>query len=357
MACFSSTAQSQGCVQNLPRFVNQGSFREEPLVNGTQAIIPEYSFDCYGNVTQWGAVVRNRNGVYTLVFQVLRRSGGGQGTTGCYTLVGNNYFASIRPAWRGRGRILADVPVEQQIKVHPGDVIGFYVQNTTRANSGVQVQQTGDDDEDNEEEDSSSFGRHAVVTAWYGPVSTSVAAAAGSCMLRVGSNSDYDLRSSTTAVPIITASVAVFTPSPSQTPSPSRTPSPSPTPSLLPSTFPSSLPESALPITSTVQLVDMVILITQTGTPQTTEIQTLAQFSTLPQPSSFLSPSLLPEDLGLELGVTVAIVIVVVIVIVVGVLLLVFILALALRRSKKRVQMMKSLDNPEYSGKNIIIFR
>ena len=94
-------------------------------MNGTQAIIPEYSFDCYGNVTQWGAVVKNRNGAYTLAFQVWRRSGGGQGTTGCYTLVGNNHFASIRPAWRGRGRILADVPVEQQIKVRPGDVIGF----------------------------------------------------------------------------------------------------------------------------------------------------------------------------------------------------------------------------------------
>ena len=311
-------------------------------MNGTQAIIPEYSFDCYGNVTQWGAVVKNRNGVYSLVFQVWRRSEGGQGTTGCYTLVGNNHFASIRPAWRGRGRILADVPVEQQIKVHPGDVIGFYVQNTTRANGGVQLQQTGDDNENDEEEDSSSFGRHAVVTAWYGPVSTSVvaAAAAGSCMLRVGTSRGYDLRSSTTALPIITASVAVSTPPPSRTPSPS------------PSTFPSSLPESTLATTSTVQLMDMVILITQTGTSQTTEIlQTLAQFSTLPQPSS---PSLLPEDSRLELGVTVAIVIVL-IVVVLGVLLLVFILTLALRRrSKKRVQIVKSLYDPEYSGKNII---
>ena len=110
---------------------------------------------------------------------------------------------------------------------------------------------------------------------------------------------------------------------------------------------------STLATTSTVQLMDMVILITQTGTSQTTEIlQTLTQFSTLPQPSS---PSLLPEDSRLELGVTVAIVIVVLIVIVVGVLMLVFILTLALRRmSKKRVQIVKSLDDPEYSGKNII---
>ena len=142
---------------------------------------------------------------------------------GCYTLVGNNHFPSIRPAWRGRGQILAYVPVEQQIEVHPGDVIGFCVQNTTHANSGVQLQQTGDDDDEDNEEDSSSFGRHAVVTAWYGPaaVSTSVVAAVGSCMLRVGSNSGYDLRSSTTTLPIMTASVAVFTPFHSQIPSPS----------------------------------------------------------------------------------------------------------------------------------------
>ena len=89
-------------------------------------------------------VVKNHNAVYTLVFQVWRRSGGGQGTTGDYALVGNNHFPSIRPAWRGRSRILAYVPVEQQIEVCPGDVIGFYVQNTTRVNGGVQLQQTGD---------------------------------------------------------------------------------------------------------------------------------------------------------------------------------------------------------------------
>ena len=87
-------------------------------MNGTHAIIPEYSFDCYGNVTQWGAIVKNRNAVYTLVFQVWRRSGGGQGTTGCYTLVGNNHFASIRPTWSGRVESWQMYQcMEQQIKV------------------------------------------------------------------------------------------------------------------------------------------------------------------------------------------------------------------------------------------------
>ena len=148
VVCLSSPAQAQECVQNLPRFVNQGSYNVERLERGTQVIIPEYSFDCYGNVTHWGAYVKNRNGIYSLDFQVWRRSVGGQGTTGCYNLVGNNHFSSIRPAQKSRGQILEPIPVEQQIEVCPGDVIGFYVQNTTRANGGVQLQQQDTDDEE-----------------------------------------------------------------------------------------------------------------------------------------------------------------------------------------------------------------
>ena len=324
----------------------------ERLKSGTQVIIPEYSFDCYGNVTHWGAFVKNRNGIYSLDFQVWRRSGDGQGTTACYKLVGNNHFSSIRPAQRSRGQILEPIPVEQQIEVRPGDVIGFYVQNTTRANGGVQLQQDTDDEEEDEdeEEDSSSnisFRRYVVVTAWYGSVSTSVTTT-GSRMLQVGKNNGYDLRSSTTAAPIITASVAVFTPSPSQTLSPST------------STLPSCLTESALVTTSTpllmiTQTCTSQTGTSQTGTSQTNEIlQTLAQFSTLstPQPSSILSPSLLSEELGLQLGVMVPTVIVVLIVVVLGVLIVVFILTMAQRRmAKKQVQMaVKSLNNSEYSG-------
>ena len=252
-----------------------------------------------------------------------------------------SWLVITRPAQRSRGQILEPIPVEQQIEVCPGDVIGFYVQNTTRGNGGVQLQQQDNDDEEEDEdegEDSSSnisFRRHVVVTAWYGSVSTSVAAT-GSCMLRVGRNNGYDLRSSTTAAPIITASVAVFTPPPSETLSPST------------STLPSSLPESALVTTSTPLLV-----ITQTGTSQRTEIlQALTQFSTLstPQPSPILSPSLLSGELELELGVMVPTVIVVLIVVVLGVLIVVFILTMARRRMAKKQMAVKSLNNSEYSG-------
>ena len=344
MECFFPAAQSQECVQNLPGFANQGGDGGRRFRSGTQTIIPDYSFDCYGNVTHWGAFVEppGRNELHTLVFQVWRRTGGGQGTTGCYDLVGDNHFSPISPAPQSQGQILASVPVEQQIEVRPGDVIGFYyagARDEDPEDSGVELQRASNP----------PGGRPVVVTAWYGPVPTSVAAA-DSCMIQIGRDSDYDLRSSTTAAPIITASVAVSTPSPSQTPSPS------------PSTSSSRLPvENVL---ATVQ--PPPLMITQTGTSQTTstsqttgtsqttqtlQTQASVQFSTpsTPQSTPFLPPPVttIPPGLRLELGTIVAIVIVVLIVIVLGVLILVFILALALRRRSKKT--VKSLDNPEYS--------
>ena len=212
--------------------------------------------------------------------------------------VGNNSFPSIDPP--GGGRIDRSVPEEDQIKVRPGDVIGLYI--TTSANNGVELKQ-----QDNGHED--------VVIIW---LATSLPAAL-STRTGVGSTSGYELTSTTTAAPVITAMVVPSTPSPSQTPSPSSP-----------------------------------------GTSQTTQItqtQTPVQFSaaSTPRPSSFLPPpitTLPPVGSVLPVGVIVAIVIVVLIMIVLGVLILVFILALVRRRrSKKQVLMVKSFNNPEYSGK------
>ena len=214
---FLPAAQSQECVQNLPGFANQGGVNGQRFRTGTQTIIPDYSFDCYGNVTHWGAFVEppGRFELHTVVFQVWRRTGGGQGTSGCYDLVGDNRFQSVSPAQQSQGQILRNVPVEQQIEVRPGDVIGFYYasardEDPEDADSGVELQRASNP----------PGGRPVVVTAWYGPFPTSVAAR-GSCMIQIGSNSGYDLHSSTTAAPIITVSVAVFMSPPSQIPSPS----------------------------------------------------------------------------------------------------------------------------------------
>ena len=332
MQCFSPAAQSQECVQNLPGFANQGGVNGQRFRTGTQTIIPDYSFDCYGNVTQWGAFVEppGRFVVHSLVFQVWRRTGGGQGTTGCYDLVGDNRFLSVSPAPQSQGQILRNVPVEQQIEVRPGDVIGFYYasardEDPEEADSGVELQRASNP----------PGGRPVVVTAWYGPFSTSIAA--GTCMIQIGRESGYDLRSSTTAAPIINASVAVSIPSPSQTPSPS------------PSTSSSKL--SVENVLATVQPPPLIII--QTGTPQTTQtLQTQApvQFSVPSSPQSTILPpntTVPPVGSELELGAIVAIVIIVLIVIVLSVLILVFILVLVRRRRSKKV--VKSLDNPEYS--------
>ena len=135
---------------------------------------------------------------------------------------------------------------------------------------------------------------------------------------------------------------AVSTPPPSQTPSPS------------PSTSSSRLPVETVPATVQPPLV----MITQTGTSQTTQtpltqapVQLSAPSTPQSTPSLPLPITTIPLVVGsrLELGTIMAIVIVVLIVVV---LILVFILTLALRRmAKKRVQMVNSQDNPEYSGK------
>ena len=289
---FSPPVQSQECVLNLPMFADQGGGNVQRLQSGTQTIIPDYSFDCYGNVTHWGAYVERHGGdvTYTLDFQVWRRSGGGQGPTGNYDFVGSNLFSSIDPP--GGGEIDRSVPVEDQIKVRPGDVIGLYI--TTSADNGVELKQ-----QDNGNED--------APVIWF---ATSLRAAL-STRAGVGSTSGYELTSTTTAV--------VLPSTPSQTPSPSS------------------------PGTS--------------QTTQTLQTQAPVQLSatSTPQPSSLLSSPITtspPVGSGLPVEAIAAVVIVVLIMIVVGVLILVFILTLVLRRrSKKRVLMVKSFNNPEYSGK------
>ena len=129
---------------------------------------------------------------YTLDFEVWRRSEEGLGTTGCYELVDNNLFQMIRA---DDGQIVVAVAVEDQIQVRPGDVVGFSVVSSNRQDNGVELQDTDD-----------TPGGRVDVTAWYGPLPTS-AGAAGSCRIRVGDNSSYELRSSITAAPIIRVDV------------------------------------------------------------------------------------------------------------------------------------------------------
>jgi len=183
-------------------FANQGRREDiEQIFPGTQVIIPDYSFTCYGNVTQWGAWVDRGGGneEYTLDFQVWRRSEEGQGTTGCYELVDNNLFLAVNP---DGGEIIVPVAVEDQIQVRPGDVVGFSVVSSSRQDNGMDRQDNGVELQD----DDGPPGGDVAVTAWHGPLPMSASAAA-SCRIQVGNVVGYELRSSTSAAPIITVVV------------------------------------------------------------------------------------------------------------------------------------------------------
>ena len=135
-------AQAEGddvcSARNLPDFINyedsKGDYR---LPRNIQAIIPQYSFDCSGTVTGWGAFVRGGPGednAERIDFQVWRSVDSRE-----YELVGFNSF----PGAIEEGRMLTnlDEMMEGQslITVQSGDVIGIYVE---RSNEGWRVQET-----------------------------------------------------------------------------------------------------------------------------------------------------------------------------------------------------------------------
>ena len=126
-------------------------------------------------------------------------------------------------------------------------------------------------------------------------------------------------------------------------------PSPTPPPNEVTSLAP---PGSVQPTV----IVQPTLIVQPTGIvpsqpPQTPRTQTPMPSSEAPLPPVATPPG--DDDLGT--GVIIALVIVVLIVLVLGVLMVVCILTLALRRmSNKQVRMVDSMDNPEYSGKEVM---
>ena len=110
-----------------------------------QAIVPAYTFQCSGRVTEWRACVQPAAKVsqYYIQFQVWRSTG----IDGCYELVGYNtpldadeslvsgsviiigddgYLLPGRDTAPNRCVVLP-VRESQQIEFQPGDVIGYYL--------------------------------------------------------------------------------------------------------------------------------------------------------------------------------------------------------------------------------------
>ena len=132
---------------------------EVPGHDRFQAIVPAYTFQCSGRVTEWGACVQpggKSSEEYYIQFQVWRPTG----PSGCYRLVGFN-----RPVGSEGGDgvlnplgvngdplrrcVVLPVTEDQQIKVQSGDVVGYYVDrdndNQNNNTAGIQWIEGGSD--------------------------------------------------------------------------------------------------------------------------------------------------------------------------------------------------------------------
>ena len=90
-----------------------------------QIIVPSYQFPCHGLVTSWAACVDpgGSKNFYEMHFQVWRPQP--EDGEGCFSLVGVNIPADLlEPEDRCVSYV---VPQGEEIRVAPGDVIGFYV--------------------------------------------------------------------------------------------------------------------------------------------------------------------------------------------------------------------------------------
>ena len=187
----------------MPLFRDYRGFDDNRITRHHQAIIPSYTFDCNqmcGNITEWGVDVRPQGGnhqpdsgmPYTLNLQVWRPSPTVDDSTGtgCYSLVGNNRFTSI-PLSDGVAQVTPSP--QDYIMFRPGDVLGFY------------VEETRDDDEDDGVvvlTRPSSFTSELV---WYASIAPTMATSQnGDCPYSVGSNGV--LNTVTTGAPVISIS-------------------------------------------------------------------------------------------------------------------------------------------------------
>ena len=186
--CLLNQADAQGTLPTFAAGIDTADGDRIQTGNGvgTQAIIPDYMFDCCGNVTSWGASVRQGGGgdvgLYDIGFQVWRPSPTVQ-DTGCYSLVGQNLFTSIEML---NLFTIAGLLPTNTLQVSIGDVVGLYVFNARGPPRGIQLDTTNP----------ASF--------WYatGPMS----AGNPDCPLPVGAGRALSL-SRTDAAPIITVGV------------------------------------------------------------------------------------------------------------------------------------------------------
>ena len=138
--------QQQCSIDSLPEFGD--TTNNKPDRDRFQAIVPAYTFQCSGRVTEWRACVvpgGNSNDRYYIQFQVWRPNS----PTGCYSLVGYNIPLDdagvpereisnstiiieaegyLDPPDNGLNHcVVLPVRESKQIEVQPDDVVGYYV--------------------------------------------------------------------------------------------------------------------------------------------------------------------------------------------------------------------------------------
>ena len=201
--------------------------RDVPNRDKFQAIVPAYTFQCPGRVTEWRACVKPGGGSkerYYIQFQVWRPNS----PTGCYSLVGYNIPLDdagvpereisnstniieaegyLDPPDNGLNHcVVLPVRESKQIEVQPDDVVGYYVDHfrhsdNDRNDGGIQWIETENDDVVVHYKDNIPRNEIKHFYALGGPNPTE-------CSMEISGNSvTYTLSKKATNAPIISLSV------------------------------------------------------------------------------------------------------------------------------------------------------
>lgn len=164
-----------------------------------QAIIPSYKFQCCGAITEWtiSIVINENDTMDNLSLQVWRPTQS-VNNTGCYNLVGSNNLTSASLDGDSELTIVTPPPHEW-IEFQPGDVLGFYAENTKVELEGGGVMMLCD---------LNTRGDRGYETeeVWY---ATNLVFSNAKCLAAVGAGKLLD--SSTNVAPIISVSYSKCT--------------------------------------------------------------------------------------------------------------------------------------------------
>ena len=161
----------------LPIFNDPGRDGPRIEINPIQVIIKSYQFHCCGKVGGWAAYVEpgggRHDGVYTIRFQIWRPTGGNS-----FFKVGENRFFQVD--LDPDSEINKTPMLAEQLQFQPGDVLGYYLEQTGGDNGGIQFDEsftqeelwyaTGNSNLQNENQLNIGIGRDLSLSTSLGPI-------------------------------------------------------------------------------------------------------------------------------------------------------------------------------------------